>query len=124
MADITGANVVGANMVKDGEVEVVDGKYTSVKVSDDFLNAMYAKSGSGSVTVPNKDPEGPMMDVSLDAYKGFIATYHFNHFIDSRPSKAGRKPARASGTRCSKKTHSPTPNRSETGPTNGKRTRR
>lgn len=91
VGNITGNHSYSKNLTVDGKVDVADGSYSSVKVSDDFLNkAINEGMVQGRSFVDINNPEtGQKMSVHPPQYRGDVIQYFFNEFIDSTALEGG-----------------------------------
>lgn len=77
-------------LTADGKVETPTGTYTSIRVSDKYLNSVYGTvTGDGLPAIPNKDGSGQMMQYNVSGTRGFVTRYFFNDWIDSIALEGG-----------------------------------
>lgn len=77
-------------LTADGKVETPTGAYTSIRVSDKYLNSVYGGvTGDGLPAIPNKDDSSQMMQYNISGTRGFVTRYFFNDWIDSIALEGG-----------------------------------
>jgi hypothetical protein len=91
VGDITGKHSYSKNLTVDGKVDAADGSYSSIKVSDDFLNqTVNGGTPDGKPFVDIINPEtGQKMSTHPPEYRERVTRLFFDEFIDSTALEGG-----------------------------------